>query len=126
MTFRIHVQVQSRTEAASQTLQISLTNPNQIIAVNRLAAFSENHLQSVLPTPDGGMMLQADSTGTRILEEMSSSNSGRIMVVLINGTVVYAPIIDMPLRSGRMLIPGPIPPEIVSGLQARIAKLQKK
>jgi hypothetical protein len=125
ITFRIHIQMNESVGGSGPVIQVALSNPPEVITVNRSAQLAETHLQSVLPTPDGGMMVQTTPTGARLLEEATLSNPGKIMVVLLNGTVVYSPVIDMPMRSGRFLVPGPIPPELISGLQARIAQLKK-
>lgn len=126
MTFRVHVQVKEDTKGGGAVLPIALSNPQQIITVGRVPKISENHLQSVIATPDGGMMVQTSNTGARLLEEATISNPNQIMVVLLNGQVVYSPVIDIPLRSGRLLIPGPIPPELITALQARIVELHKR
>lgn len=126
MTFRIHIQVKEDTKGEGAVLPIALANPQQIITVSRTPKISENHLQSVIATPDGGMMVQTTTTGARLLEEATISNPNQIMVVLLNGQVVYSPVIDIPLRSGRLLIPGPIPPELITALQARIVELRKR
>lgn len=126
MTFRVHVQVKEDTKGQGAVLPIALSNPQQIITVGRVPKISENHLQSVIATPDGGMMVQTSNTGARLLEEATISNPNQIMVVLLNGQVVYSPVIDIPLRSGRLLIPGPIPPELITALQARIVELHKR
>lgn len=125
ITFRLHVQVVEKIGDGSQVIPLALTQPVQTITVARTPHLAETHLLSATPTPDGGMMIQTSSTGARLLEEATVSNPGKIMVILLNGQVVYAPIIDIPLRSGRLLIPGPIPPELVAGLQARITQLKQ-
>jgi preprotein translocase subunit SecD len=126
ITFRIHVQMTENVGGSGPVIQVALSNPPEVITVSRSPQLAETHLQSVLPTPDGGMMVQMTSTGARLLEEATLSNPGKIMVVLLNGSVVYSPVIDMPMRSGRLMVPGPIPPELISGLQTRINQLQKK
>jgi len=126
MTFRIHIQVKEDTKGEGAVLPIALSSPQQIITVSRVPKISENHLQSVIATPDGGMMVQTSTTGARLLEEATLSNPNQIMVVLLNGQVVYSPVIDIPLRSGRLLIPGPIPPAMITALQQRIVELHKR
>lgn len=126
ITFRIHLQRVEASGSDSQILPIALTQPDQVINVGRYAELSENQVQSIVPTPDGGMMVLFTGTGAKILETVTSSNQGLILVVLLNGRVVYAPLIDMPLRSGRMLIPGPLDPVEVAALQQLIKKRDKK
>lgn len=124
ITFRIHVEQGGG--GASQTIQVALTNPDQFVTIGRFAELSENHVQSVLPTPDGGMLVAFNSTGARILENVTSTQMGRIMVVFLNGRAVYAPVIDLPIRSGKLLVPGPLLPEDVAALQQLLARRAKK
>jgi len=126
ITFRVHLQRAESSGSDSQIISIALTRPDQVIQVGRYAELGENQVASVMPTPDGGMMVLFNGTGTKLLETITSSNQGRIMVVLLNGRVVYAPLIDMPLRSGRLLLPGPLDPAEVAALQQLIEKRDKK
>ena len=45
---------------------------------------------------------------------------GHILVVLIDGQVFYAPIIDEQISNGRLDIPHQLPPNILAALQARV------
>jgi preprotein translocase subunit SecD len=126
ITFRVHVERGQSAGSSAQVMQIALTQPEQVITVGRYAELSETQVQSVLPTPDGGLMVLFNSTGTKILESATANNQGRVLVVFLNGRVVYAPLIDMPLRTGRILVPGPLDPAEVAALQQFLQKRDKK
>jgi preprotein translocase subunit SecD len=125
ITFRIHVQRDQAVGSDSQIIQVVLSQPEQVITVGRYAEINENQVKSVLPTPDGGMMVTFNGTGTKLLETVTSTNQGRIMVVFLNGRVIYAPLIDLPIRSGRLLLPGPLDPLEVQALQSLLLKQSK-
>lgn len=124
--FRIHVQRVETGGSTSQLFQVALTNPDQVISVGRYADISENNIQSLMPMPDGGLMVAFDSPGTKLLESVTSTNMGRILVVFLNGRVVYAPEIDIPLRSGRFLVPGPLDPADRDALLLLVQSRTKK
>jgi preprotein translocase subunit SecD len=126
ITFRIHVERAQAAGSSAQVMQVALTEPEQIITIGRYAELSETQVQSVLPTPDGGMMVIFNNVGAKILESTTANNQGRVLVVFLNGRVVYAPLIDMVLRTGRILIPGPLDPSEVAALQQFLQKRDKK
>lgn len=125
-TFRIHVEQSGSSGSSAQVIQVALTNPDQVVTVARFAELSENHVANVLPTPDGGMLVVFNPTGARILESLTASQMGRIMVVFLNGQVVYAPVIDLAVRSGKLMIPGPLPTEDVMALQQLLERRARK
>jgi preprotein translocase subunit SecD len=51
------------------------------------------------------------------LSAATAQNQGRLLVVILDGQVIYAPVIDMQITSGELDIPHPIPAQIVELLQ---------
>jgi hypothetical protein len=90
---------------ATQIVNLALTNPDQIISVNKFAILTEKHVQSLMKLPDGGALVTLTATGARILEAETSNRTGSIMVVMCNGRLIYAPEIDAPLRGGKVILP---------------------
>jgi preprotein translocase subunit SecD len=64
-----------------------------------------------------GLHLQFDHVGQVNLSAVTAQNQGRILVVLIDGYVVYAPIIDEQITNGELDIPRPMPLQVVQFLQ---------
>jgi hypothetical protein len=51
------------------------------------------------------------------LNAVTAQNQGRILVVLIDGYVVYAPIIDEQITDGELDLPRPLPAQVLQLLQ---------
>ena len=51
------------------------------------------------------------------LSAATAQNQGRILVVLINGYVIYAPSIDEQITSGELDVPHPISSQVLLQLQ---------
>ena len=51
------------------------------------------------------------------MSAVTAQNQGRILVILIDGYVVYAPIIDEQITTGELDIPHPISLQVIQLLQ---------
>jgi hypothetical protein len=89
----------------SQIVTMAVSNPDQMIAVNKFAILSEKHVANLLKLPNGGTLVTLTETGMKIMETETINNLGSIMVILCNGRLVYAPEIDQPLRGGKIILP---------------------
>jgi transcription termination factor Rho len=54
---------------------------------------------------------------TLSLEELTAKNNGRLLIIILNGRIIYAPIIDTKLSTGQFLIPSGITKEETQQLQ---------
>jgi len=72
------------------------------------------------------MRLQFNHTGTVDLNAATAQNQGRLLVVIIDGNVVYAPTIDTQINDGQLTIPHQIPNEVVQLLQQVAAQNIRK
>jgi len=100
-----------------RAITIGLTDPDEIIRVERFAIAVADNLERVMGTSGGGVLLQFNQTGRHSLEAATSNRLGKTLVVFLNGRVVYSAVIDMVLRSGRLLIPDGVSPEELAMLQ---------
>ncbi|GEM_PF-785805 len=103
-TLRIYMQASSG-GSLSQSISMALSNPDQIIKVNKYAVLTEKNVESLMKLPDGGTLVTLTDTGMKIMDAETSNNLGSVMVVLCNGRLIYAPEIDAPLKSGKILLP---------------------
>lgn len=116
ISLRVHVEAGSDVREKN-SIAVALVDPEEVIRVERFAVVTENNLVRVMGTSRGGALLQFDQTGRHSLEGVTSTQAGRTLVVFVNGRLVYAAVIDMAIRSGRLLIPENILPEEIASLQ---------
>ncbi len=122
---RIHVQTTGDGLSASQAAQTIFLPPNnEAIQIRSLPEVSEQNLIGVVQQPNG-TLLQFDHTGQVNLSAVTAQDQGRILVVFLNGYIVYAPVIDEQITSGQLLLPRPLPDPVVKLLQDTAAKNAK-
>lgn len=117
---RFHTEIGGSGSSKGNAIPLNLVNPSQQIWVNRLPEVSENDLAAVTQLPDGTTLIQLNTNGTRALEAATSTKQGKILVIIVNGRVVYAPQVDMVLRDGRVIVPGGITKEEVETMKRYI------
>lgn len=124
IAMRFHLQA-SPGMPKEQIVAVSLIDPPQGVYVRRLPEMTEKHLESVQKMEDGRILIVFNTVGANLLEAATRSNMGAIMVVICNGRVVYAPVIDVPLASGRIILPGGISDQEIAAFQKMIARKKK-
>lgn len=101
---------------AQEATTITLPPNGEQIQVRTLPEATEQELVDVRQNASG-LHLQFDHVGQVDLSAVTAQNQGRILVVLINGYIVYAPIIDEQITNGELDIPHPINPQVILLLQ---------
>ena len=114
---RVHVQTTGEGLSAQQAETITLPTDGEKIQIRALPEISEHNLIDIKTDPSGSIRLFFDHDGTVSLSAVTAQNQGRLLVVLINGTVVYAPTIDVQISTGELDLPYPLPPEVLQLLQ---------
>jgi hypothetical protein len=117
LLLRIHVQTTGSGLAENQARTVLLPPNNEPIQVRGLPEVSERNLIGVEPQKNGGTLLAFDHEGQINLSAVTAQNQGRVLVVFLNGYIIYAPIIDEQITNGQMLLPHPLDPKIVKLLQ---------
>lgn len=108
---RVHLQAAEGAKG-EVSVPVSLFNPPEKVAIQSLPELSEKDLRKVSPRTDGTILLEFDEFGKTKLEVATSTGRGLILVVIVNGRVVYAPRIDTVLTNGCLLLPaGSVTPE---------------
>jgi preprotein translocase subunit SecD len=118
VVLRVHVQTVGEGLSAQQATTITIPPDNEQIQVRTLPEATENEIVDVRQDASG-VHLQFNHVGQVNLSAVTAQNQGRILVVLIDGYVVYAPIIDEQITNGELDIPSahPIPAQIIQLLQ---------
>lgn len=123
---RVHLQAAegARGEAS---VPVSLFNPPEKVAIQSLPELSEKDIRKVSTRIDGTVLLEFDDFGKTKLEVATSTGRGLIMVVIVNGRVVYAPRIDTVLTNGSLLLPaGAVTPEEILQTNADVEKYRNQ
>jgi hypothetical protein len=119
---RIYVQTTGEGLPAMQATTIVLPPNNEEIQIRALPEVTEHELIDVKPEPDGGVRLFFNHQGQVNLSAVTAQNQDRILVVMINGYVVYAPTI----ANGQLAIPHPINAQALQLLQETAQKNVEK
>lgn len=127
-TFRVHVQTVVQGAPGTQVLAVTLINPTKQIMVRAQPELSERDIMSVESAPaDSGVALKLTLSehGRFVLSTLTTENQGKVLVVFLNGRVVYAPIIDRIIGDGFLIIPRGVAPEEVTPLEEAAKKARK-
>lgn len=127
-TFRIHLQITGEGLPANQATVVQLLNPPQQITVNSLPEISEKDIASVEESSGAegyGILVHFNKHGANVLSSFTAANQGKIMVIFLNGRVIYAPTIDVAINSGQILLPHDVTPDDFKLFQEMIRQNQR-
>jgi hypothetical protein len=115
----IYVQTTGEGQSAQQATFIVIPPNGERILIRTMPEVSELDLIDAQQDASGIVHLQFNHVGQVNLNAVTAQNQGRILVVVIDGHVVYAPIIDEQITNGELDIPSahPIPAQIIQFLQ---------
>jgi hypothetical protein len=119
VTLRVHVQTTGEGQSPQEAMSIQLPPRGETIQIRTLPETSEVELISAVQDASGVVHLQFNHAGQVSLSAATAQNQGRILVVFIDGYVVYSPIIDEQISNGELDIPTPIKPDVLLLLQER-------
>lgn len=114
---RIFVQTTGEGMSDTQVAHISLPPNGEQIMIRALPEVTERELIGAQPDASGAVHLQFDHTGQVVISTFTAQNQNKIMVVMIDGYILYAPIIDEQITSGEIVLPHPLRPEALKLLQ---------
>ena len=101
---RIHLQAPEGSKG-TVSVPVTLFNPAETISIQSLPEVSEKEIKKVSTREDGTILVEFTDFGQTKLEVGTSTGRGLILVVIVNGRVVYAPRIDTVLTNGCLLLP---------------------
>jgi len=126
---RVHLQAPEGAKGLV-TVPVTLLNPPETVAIRNIPELSEKDIRQVRTLPDGAVVVDFDDFGKTKLEVATNTGRGLILVVILNGRVIYAPTIDTTLTQGALALPvGSVFPEEIQLLndarnKERAQKLQ--
>lgn len=113
---RVHLQAPEGAKGMV-TVPLTLLNPPETIAIRNIPEVSEKEIRRVKTLGDGTIVVELDEFGKTKLEIATNTGRGLILVVIVNGRVVYAPVIDTSLVQGVLALPaGSIFPKEIEAL----------
>jgi hypothetical protein len=113
---RVHLQAPEGVKGMV-TVPVTLLNPPETIAIRNIPEVSEKEVRKVHTLTDGTVMVEFDDFGKTKLEVATNTGRGLILVVIVNGRVIYAPTIDTNLTTGTLALPaGSVWPEEIQAL----------
>ena len=121
---RIHLQATEGAKGSTSAL-ITLYQPDETIAIQSLPEVTEKEILKVSTREDGTVLVKFNDFGRTKLEVGTSTGRGNILIVLVNGRVVYAPRIDTVITNGSILLPpGSVTPEEIAQVNSQVEKVQ--
>ena len=117
VVLRVHVQTTGEGQSALEVTTIVIPPDGERIQVRTLPEVTEQELVDVQQDASGVVHLKFNHVGQVNLNAVTAQNQGRILVVLINGVVVYAPVIDEQITDGELDLPRPLPAQVLQLLQ---------
>ena len=100
-------------------IPIQLTQPDEQIFVSSIPEATEKDLLGIVPAPGaaGGAILHFSDHAGMNLDAATSQGDGKVLVVVLDGRVIYSPMIDTTIKTD-ILIPRGIMPQEFSLLDA--------
>ena len=86
---RVHLQAPEGAKGMV-TVPVTLLNPPETIAIRNIPEVSEKEIRQVRTPADGAVVVEFDDFGKTKLEVATTTGRGLILVVIVNGRVVYA------------------------------------
>ena len=113
---RVYVQTNEGLPA-SEAQPLALPPDNEMIQVRTLPEVTEGDLIGVDTDASGAVHFHFNHRGQVNLDAVTAQNQGRILVVMIDAVIIYAPIIDEQISNGELVIPHPLNPTVLKLLQ---------
>jgi len=123
---RVHIQTEGSGLPEAQAIRVPIPPNGEPIQIRALAEATERDLIGISQDPGGAVHLQFNHQGQVNISAATAQNEGRILIVMINGVVVYAPIIDEQISTGELVLPRPINPNVLLQLQETARKNVKE
>lgn len=113
---RVHLQAPEGAKGMV-TVPVTLLNPPETIAIRNIPEVSEREIRQIRTLADSTVLVEFDDFGKTKLEVATNTGRGLILVVIVNGRVVYAPTIDTNLTRGQLALPaGSVSPQEIEAL----------
>jgi hypothetical protein len=123
---RINIQTTGEGQSSLEASPITLPPNGERILIRTLPEATEQDLVDVQQDASGTVHLLFNHEGQVALSAVTGENQGRILVVTLNGFVIYAPVIDEQITNGELDLPRPLEPAVLELLQQTAQKNVRK
>ncbi len=124
VVLRVHIQTTGEGQSPLEVTRITIPPAGEQILIRAIPELSEVQLLDVQQDLNG-LRLKFNHAGQVNLSAVTAQNQGRIMVVLLDGQVIYAPTIDTQITNGELDIPHQVPLGVLQLLQ-QVAKQNQR
>ena len=120
--FRVFIQTSGEGLPASEAQEVVIPPNHEVIMIRAMPELTELNLIDVHADASGNVHFLLDHAGQVNLDAVTGQDQGRIMVVSLNGFVIYAPLIDEQITTGELIVPHTIDPAIIKLLEDEAQK----
>ncbi len=120
VTLGVHVQTTGEGQSNLEASALRLPPNGDQILIRTMPECSERDIIDA-QQDEQGLRIQFNHVGQVNLSAVTAQNQGRLLIVLIYGRVIYAPVIDTQITSGELDIPLKVKPEVLKALQDQAA-----
>jgi preprotein translocase subunit SecD len=120
--FRVFIQTSGEGLPSSEAQEVVIPPNRETIMIRAMPEITEQNLVDVRADPAGNVHFRFDHQGQVNLDAVTAQDQGRIMVVALNGFVIYAPLIDEQITSGELVVPHAIDPAVIQLLEEEAQK----
>jgi len=106
-------------DPGARSVPLLLTDPDQTIHINADPEVTEGDLEAAEPYGESGVLLHFSRHAGLLLNSATMQKMGKILVVSLNGRIVYSPVIDTPINE-TLLLPQGVTPQDMALIQAKI------
>jgi hypothetical protein len=122
---RVYIQTDAQQSGSQRTLPVQLTDPDQLIYINAIPEATERDLVGI-DVEQGehgqiGALLHFNAHAALALDTSTMQADGKILVVMLDGRIIYTPMIDTTVKRGELLVPRGFTQQEI-GLLAALAK----
>jgi preprotein translocase subunit SecD len=114
---RIYVQTSGEGLPGTEARQITVPPDNETIMIRTIPEVTEGELIAVHADAAGNVHFFFNHQGQVNLNAVTAQNQGRILVVTLDGYIIYAPLIDEQISTGELVMPHPLDPKVLQLLQ---------
>jgi preprotein translocase subunit SecD len=126
VVFRVFVQTSGEGQPSAEAQEVVIPPNHETIMIRAMPEITEQNLVDVRADSSGNVHFQFDHQGQINLDAVTAQDQGRIMVVALNGFVIYAPLIDEQITNGELVVPHTIDPAVIQLLENEAQKNVKE
>jgi preprotein translocase subunit SecD len=118
----VYVQTTGDGQADTQSRPMQIPPNGETIMIRSLPEITERNLVDAQQDSAGNLHLHFDHIGQVNLSAVTGQNQGRILVLTLNGYILFAPLIDEQITDGELIVPHALDPRVLKLLQDTAAQ----